>query len=125
MICVSASLASACGKAVRPVKYVDVIPSINVLPFVLDGNAEQALDLVFTKSTVWDYEREWRVIHNQAGTLHRYLLHALKTVYFGISIVLDILDSVKRAARVANPSVQLWQRKQNYDNFTIDFTEVT
>ena len=75
---------------------VDATPSIDLLPLVLSGDAEQTVDLYFTKSTVWRYEREWRIIHRHAGTLYRYPIHALKAVYFGISITQSDLENVAR-----------------------------
>jgi hypothetical protein len=108
----------------RKVRYVASIPTIDLVPFVVARDAEQILDLYCTKSSVWGYEKEWRAIHNKAGTRFGYSRYALKAVYFGPSIDSDARESVRDALRIAMLDASCWQGKKSESEFKIEFEQL-
>jgi hypothetical protein len=108
----------------KKVRYVDALPEINLLPIVVDGDAQQFIDMYFIKSSVWGYEREWRIIHHEARTSYRYSIHALKAVYFGPIIAQGDLDKVRLAGMNANPNATYWRGIKSEREFKLEFEQI-
>jgi len=84
---------STTGEPLRramPVQYVNSYPHVHVTA----SDEEQMQVMVFTKSDVWAYEHEWRVMLNTVG-LVAYPEDALTEVIFG----LNMSDADKAALR--------------------------
>jgi hypothetical protein len=109
----------------RQVKYVDNIPEIDLVPFLLHGDAEQFADLYCTKSSAWAYEREWRGIHVEANKCYRYENWGLKAVYFGPSISDDDRASLRFALRDRDVGVEFWQGRKSDEEFRIEFERLS
>jgi len=105
----------------RAVKYVEEIPTINLVPFVVDKDAIQWVDLYCTKSRAWAYEREWRAIHLETGTLFGYEASALKGVYFGPNMDRQTLEIICLVLQGQNSDVEFWQGKQSDKALKIEF----
>ena len=68
------------------IRYVNEMPQFRLSDFVRNENHDKLKDMFFTKSSAWAYEKEWRVLHAEAGTLFTYEREALKAIYFGPDI---------------------------------------
>jgi hypothetical protein len=42
--------------------------------------------MILTKANCWSYEREWRILHIQAGLAYTYPWQTLTAVYFGVAM---------------------------------------
>ncbi len=110
----------------RRVDYVDDIPEISLVPFVRDRDASQLIEKAYcTKSRSWAYEKEWRAIHHEAGTLYKYTPDALKAVYFGPRVDIQVVDLICIILAAQNPGVDLWLGNVAANGFTIDFERKT
>ena len=75
-------------------KYSENMPTLNAVTPLVSDNYDQVFDLYCTKSKSWQYEREWRVFHQVAGTLYTYEPSVLKSVYFGPDIDNESLEII-------------------------------
>ena len=66
----------------RPVRYTDRFPTVDIAE-VIQFRFGSVFDLMCTKATCWAYEKEWRVLHKEMGTLFGYRPCSLIGVYFG------------------------------------------
>jgi hypothetical protein len=104
------------------VTYVDTMPKLQILPFVVDQNAIELIrSLYCTKSRDWAYEREWRGLHASAGTLFGYDALALKAVYFGPDIEPLAREIICLILGGQNLQVEFWNGKRSEDEFKVNF----
>ena len=71
--------------------YSDTVPSINPIDVLVEDHSdaednELLRAFVLTKAPCWSYEREWRLMHEEASKLYCYGEHALSGVYFGAAM---------------------------------------
>jgi Protein of unknown function (DUF2971) len=110
----------------RPVRYVDIIPEISLVPIACEQDATQQFEIVYcTKSKAWSYEQEWRAFHKNVGTLYCYPPHVLKAVYFGPRIDKQAVDLVCQILAAQNSQVELWLGKTIEKGFKIVFDKQT
>jgi Protein of unknown function (DUF2971) len=109
---------------IRKVNYVDEIPKIDAVPVWIDQNTDMVIDLLCTKSKSWEYEKEWRIIHQEAGTLFVYEPDALKSVYFGPDIDVQSLEIVCLILAGQNSNIKFWKGKRSQDRFEVEFEEI-
>ena len=109
----------------RKVKYVDSIPEINSLSALIKDDFDQFIDLYCTKSDHWKYEKEWRSLHDSAGTRFTYESNALKAVYFGPEVDKSVLNIVCLILHGQNPDVKLHTSKTRDDKFSIEFSNTS
>jgi hypothetical protein len=105
----------------RPVKYVDSIPQINLTNFILNDQYDVISGLYCTKWKGWEYEQEWRVIHKTAGTLFTYQADALKAIYFGPKMDGATKEILCLIIKGQNPNVELWNVCFVTDQFELVF----
>jgi hypothetical protein len=111
---------------IKKVQYVDHMPKINVVDFFLDKGSERIIDDLFcTKSSHWKYEREWRAIHSESGTLFTYEADALQAVYFGPNIERQALEIVCLIIQAQNPGVQFFSGTRSETQFKVEFETFT
>ncbi|MBC3832507.1 DUF2971 domain-containing protein [Undibacterium amnicola] len=109
----------------KKVKYVEEMPKLNALSVFANGERGEVLDLFCTKSSAWKYEREWRVLHSEAGTAYTYPTEVLTGVYFGPNIGRDVLEVICLVLKGQNSNVRFWQGERNLSTFKVDFQEFT
>ncbi len=110
----------------RQVQYVDTMPAVDVADFIINKNYDKILDgLYCTKSNSWKYEKEWRAIHSEAGTLFGYERDVLKAVYFGPDIERQALEIICLIIQGQNPDVNFFQGKRSQTEFKVEFTSFT
>jgi hypothetical protein len=106
------------GKAF-PVAYTDKTPEVNPLD-LLDKRPTGAdiMDVMLgTKHTCWQYEREWRITHAQAGTSYTYPYRALTGLYFGASMSSGQKDVVGQL--LLGEPVQLYEMQRAEGGFAV------
>ena len=107
----------------RHVEYVDSIPELNAVPVYLHNDVDQLIDLFYTKSVDWSYEREWRSLHDVAGTEIFYESKVLKAVYFGPKIDPSKSEIACSILHGRNPDRKLYWGKYSKKEFKVEFTE--
>jgi hypothetical protein len=109
----------------HPVRYSDQMPTFDLVPMLCDRNFDQVMDLFCTKSRDWQYEREWRAMHRDAGTAYHYPAEALSGVYFGPQASFTTLEIVALILAGQNHQVKLWRGTRSCSDFAVDFELVT
>ena len=110
----------------RQVQYADVIPQVDIADCMVNKNYDKLLDdLYCTKSSFWRYEKEWRAIHSEAGTLFGYDADLLKAIYFGPDIERQALEIICLIVQGQNPDVQFFQGKRSGTEFKVEFSSFT
>lgn len=107
----------------RKVHYTNNMPNINGAKALIDGEFEQILDLFCTKSNSWNCEREWRIIHQEAGALYTYEAAALDSVYFGPDIERESMEIICLILKGQNPDVKLWKGSRSNEKFRVNFEQ--
>jgi hypothetical protein len=107
-----------------PVEYMVDFPKFDIAAFVLEGKDDQIFKLFCTKSKEWDYEKEWRVLHAEAGTKYHYGEESLKAIYFGPRMDFATKEIICLILKNQTPNVELWDSKLSRTKFTIDFEKV-
>ncbi len=108
----------------RKVNYASQFPLINPAEFILE-DFDHAIDLLCTKSKSWSYEKEWRLIHNEVGTVYTYPRECLKAIYFGPKIEPQFREIVCLIIQGQNPEVEFWQGELSQTEFKISFKKFT
>lgn len=110
---------------VRRVSYVPALPEINVHDILVGRDFDPVLQLYCTKSAAWSYEREWRAIHNVAGTLFGYSSQALTGVYFGPDIDSQSVEIVCLVLGGQNETVRYFEGARSTTEFKVLFRQFT
>jgi hypothetical protein len=110
---------------IRQVKYSDQMPEFDLVTMLCDREFDQVLDLYCTKALDWQYEREWRCIHNQSGTAFTYETEALTGVYFGARATFTSFEIAALILAGQNERVKLWHGKRSKSDFAVTFDQVT
>lgn len=109
----------------RKVKYSPTIPEVDMARFMIEDDYERLLDLFCTKSSDWEYEREWRALHAKAGTVFTYEAEALNSIYFGAKMTDQDIDMICLILHGQNPDVTLHRGHRSDIEFKIEFTTFT
>lgn len=107
------------------VKYSQQKPKINIKSLIVNNDRTTVFELFSTKSNSWHYEREWRCLHQDAGTLFGYKPEALTAVYFGPDIDRQFLEIVCLILAGQNPNVTLWKGHRDKCLFKVKFDKFT
>lgn len=108
----------------KKVEYVEKIPKLNILNLNADCDRQDVLRLFCTKSKSWEYEKEWRVIHNEASKAYTYPAQILTGIYFGPNMSTDIIEIICLILQAQNPYVKFWKGKRNEATFKLDFEQL-
>jgi len=111
-------------KKLHKVTYSDSLPTINTYELMINENHPFVKDLYCTKSAKWRYEKEWRILHDKAGTLFNYEIECLKAIYFGPKIDFALFEILCLILIGQNPKVELWKGKLSDNEFKIEFEKV-
>jgi hypothetical protein len=122
-ICLEFDTANEPFTKTRKVFYSDKPPKIDPVKLLCTGNFESALDVYTTKSKHWAYEREWRVIHKEAGTNYTYESSALVGIYFGTEISATSLEIVCLIVQGQNPNVKFYRGSRSIFEYRVNFEE--
>ncbi|GAA5511278.1 DUF2971 domain-containing protein [Novipirellula caenicola] len=108
----------------RRVNYSADIPVVDITRFMLHDDYEHLIDLFCTKSIDWAYEREWRVLHADKGTVFTYEPNALRAIYFGAKMTKQDIDMICLVLYCQNPDVELFQGERSDSEFRIEFSSL-
>lgn len=110
----------------RKVIYTENMPKLNAVSIYADGERGEILNKLFcTKSKSWEYEKEWRCIHSDAGTAYTYPTELLTGVYFGPKTDPTNIEIICLILQGKNNSVRFWKGKRSEEKFKLDFDEFT
>lgn len=112
-------------RKIQRVSYSEQMPEIDVALAMMKNEFSQMLDLFLTKSKHWGYEREWRCMHERAGTEFCYVPGALEGVYFGPEIAQDCLEIICLIVQGQNNQVRFWKGERDPREFKVSFREFT
>lgn len=110
------------------VRYAKEMPQVDLIPLLCsdDEDSDAAVtDLYCTKALDWHYEKEWRCIHDKAGTLYTYPAEALTGIFIGPDAAFASFEILALIIMNQNPSVQLWQGRRSKSEFSVEFEPVT
>jgi len=107
----------------RKVYYSNKPPQIDPVKLLCTDNFDSVLDVYTTKSNHWSYEREWRVIHKEAGTNFTYEPEALVGIYFGTEISFASLEIVCLIVQGQNPNVKFYRGSRSTSEYRVNFEE--
>lgn len=119
--CLEFSTSTELFSKIHQVRYVPTLPSISVAAVLLDHDFDPVQDLFCTKSVAWSYEKEWRAIHNGAGTEFGYPAEALTGIYFGPDIDRQSLEMVCLILAGQNETARLWKGTRSTTEFRVLF----
>lgn len=110
----------------KKITYQNDMPQID--PIKLLENDEQVFrqlfeDLFCIKSKLWEYEKEWRVLHEEVRPFH-YPPEALTGVFFGPDIEPECLEIIALILRGQNENVKLFKGKRSHKEFKVEYEEV-
>ena len=109
----------------RKVTYTKEMPQISAAKMLIHGDYDQILKLFCTKSDAWWYEKEWRSIHKEAGTLFTYEAQALKSVYLGPDMDRQSMEIICLILSGQNPEVEFWRGYRSEEKFEVYFEKFT
>ena len=106
------------------VEYTDEMPRFSIADFVRNENHDKLRRLFSTKSSDWAYEKEWRALHNAAGTVFTYERAALKSIYFGPKISRQDMDLLCFVCHSQFPTTKLFVGTRSVTKFAVEFEEI-
>jgi hypothetical protein len=110
------------------VKYSETMPQFDLVPILKNpGESEDDGDLMsmfLSKSLSWAHEKEWRALHQSAGTLYCYPPAALTGVYFGPEISRAALEIICLILQGQNEKVLFWEGKRDANKYKVDFKKI-
>ncbi|SBV35254.1 conserved hypothetical protein [uncultured Stenotrophomonas sp.] len=122
-ICLEFEASDALFEKAKKVNYVESIPLLSLDRMLCDKSYDDVMELFRTKSKAWEYEQEWRVMHESAGTSWCYDSTALTGIYFGPSTPDDLIDVICLILGGQNEHVQFYRGSRNSEHFRVDFTK--
>ncbi|PZO07564.1 MAG: hypothetical protein DCF27_10650 [Lysobacteraceae bacterium] len=120
-ICLEFDTADILFAKARRVDYGDCFPSIVADELLVKKDYGRALDLYFTKSKDWAYEREWRVIHQTAGTKFGFEAASLTGVYLGPRVTNENANLVAAMLRNYDPAPAIFISRPSLSEFKMEF----
>ncbi|WP_374479331.1 DUF2971 domain-containing protein [Zoogloea sp.] len=111
----------------RQVRYAEEMPQVDLIPLLCsdEEDSREVLDLYCTKALDWHYEKEWRCMHDKAGTLYTYPAEALTGIFIGPDAAFASFEILALIIMNQNPGVQLWQGRRSQSEFSVEFEPVT
>lgn len=113
------------SEKMKQVKYPKDIPTIDLVPLLVENDYVQVDELFYTKSKDWHYEHEWRGFMDQAGTSYRYSTDSLTGVYFGPHISDRSLEIIYLILGGQKEVVKFWRGKRSSTEFKVEFEQFT
>ncbi len=108
---------------IKKVNYVVEFPKLDPVSLIVEKSNDLLLAPYLTKSERWNYEKEWRLLYNEAGILYTYPANSLKAIYFGPKIDEQYRDLICLIMFGQNPNVELYQSYLSEVEFKISFTQ--
>lgn len=109
------------------VHYDTNLPKID--PFLIMNNDSyegkiESFKLFTVKSIDWNYESEWRLIHQIKGTVYEIPASFLRAIYLGPKISEHHLNIAKEIIKNKYPNTKLYKGKLSKTEFKMDFDSI-
>jgi hypothetical protein len=101
----------------KPVNYSYSFPNLDIGK-IANGEHEQVLDLVLTKAACWQYEKEWRVLHEEGDKIFGYERKALTGVFFGARMPQE--QRLMVASFLSKTTTELYNMRLNKSHFKLE-----
>lgn len=111
--------------AANVVTYVEELPVVESGKIFLNDNYDDVFNLFCTKSESWSYEKEWRIMHKNAGTPYTYKTTDLSAIYFGPEIDSASLDIICLILKGQHNKIKYFKGKRSETEFKVEFEEFT
>ena len=121
--CLEFSTTSEPFTKIKQVRYLPILPAVDVATILIDPDFDPVQELFCTKAKAWAYEEEWRAIHNIAGTEFGYPSETLTGIYFGPDIDPQSLEIICLIIGGQNTNVRLWRGARSTTEFRVLFEE--
>ena len=118
----------------RPVHYSQNLPKTKYTDFLnfssLHRRNEDIRDLLtLTKSEVWSYEKEWRVVteltdQNKTHEFVEFHPEEVGSIYLGCRMEKSDKEQLTELVRAKYPKVNIYQAIKNQTQFALDFLEI-
>ncbi len=106
----------------QKVKYNDKYPKVN---FFNSSRDEQMQTTLLTKSKIWEYEQEWRIINHDKGPgIYNFSGELLTGVIFGCKILEEYKQQIKKLTSDRKIQPKLYQAEVKKDKFGINIIEI-
>jgi len=113
-------------KKARPISYGDEYPHLDLLKIVQNEEFRDAAPWMLTKSSLWSYEREWRILDFENGPgIRTFPPECLSGVILGCCIPDQERVKVLKWIRGFPTRVQVLQAKKSNTNFRLEIGEVS
>lgn len=123
--CLEFSTCTEPFKKITQVEYSKDMPAFSLVSMLCENDFEQIMKLFCTKSVDWQYEREWRAFHAEAGTRYFYPATALTGLYFGPEASTALIEIIACVLKAQSENVKLWRGSRSKTKFSVDFEQVT
>lgn len=110
----------------KEVIYSDKIPELDasmILPET-DSDSNHIVRPLTTKYSHWEYEKEYRLIHNAHSIEYSYKPEALTAVYFGLKMDTIREDIISMILKERYPHVNIYRAKKMKKSFEVNFEEL-
>lgn len=109
----------------KKVTYSNTMPSFDPVPVLRhEFGASDFMSIFSSKSPSWEYEKEWRAFHENAGTLYSYPAPALTGVYFGPEISSAAFEIICLILQGQNEHVLFWRGTRDRTRYKVNFEQV-
>jgi hypothetical protein len=78
---------------------------------------------LLTKYKCWEYEKEWRAVHQEPRKLYTYPVDALKAVYFGIAVNKADIEIICLILQGQNEDTKFFKCEKSKKDYEISFSE--
>jgi len=116
----------------QPVRYTPQMPRLNFDVLMdFDKARKHVLETItLTKSEVWAYEKEWRIIcalrnKTQSYEILPYAPEEVGTVYLGCKIAKDDKEEIIEITRHKYAKAKIFQAEKHEREFALSFREIT
>ena len=104
----------------KKVKYSSTYPLIN--PYKVSASYEEYMDWLTVKSSVWEYEKEWRLIYsNHPNEQVDFPDEIIKAIYFGVYCSDENIKMVIELTKNKKVVPKYYKAKLKNNEFGIDF----
>lgn len=108
------------SKAMK-VKYSNDLPKVSITDAIVHKNFREIFEVYSLKAKAWEYEAEWRCLHNEAGTKFQYEIDALTGVYFGSNVEEEVIEIICLILQGQNKNVKFWRAIKSETEFSLKF----
>ena len=117
----------------QPVRYSRQVPQLDFAALIDDFEKmpKEIINVVtLTKSEVWAYEKEWRIISGlrdktQSYEILPYAPEEVGTVYLGCNIAIEDKEEISEVTRRTYPKAKIFQGVKHEREFALTFNEIT